>query len=584
MGDYNVDMSKIDTALNNNANNIIAKADKADMTAKLATKADTSDMTAKLATKADTSDMTAKLATKADTSDVTSALATKADAAETTAALATKADTSDMTAKLATKADTNAVGASSNLVRGPIFSDLMRVSHRCGTGWPEQSITGAKWCIANGLSPEFDVQQIADGTLVLCHDDTTTRTMLGTSRSVASVANLTEWKKYRLMPTIAGGYTEVAPTLEEMLQNAGSNGLLNCECKALTQSNMTAMCDMLDRYHMVNHVIVTCFDRNLCKYAASRGYSTMWNLNSQTMAGVNWASVRSDGIDWVAPQLNDTTSDTMRAMHSAGLKVDLWLIDTFSAYNSARALGADGLTGNYIDYIGGTNEHTGNPYHGGRALFKTPVNKSNPSQQYQFTTAGVQMMGDKIAFNGYNNNDYQEIVPFEENHIRLDDANKKAYNITIEGMTGNSQGTDDLSHVFTVGIFADPTNPDNPWVDDGRTSQLFATIYVRRNGKLGYTFANGSSLDVHNDAVDTGIAPGLNALKYTASITFHQGSITIRYSSGTTTFQAIVGPTSSDHNLPSGTDFQMFQTFSNQDTGTVFSVATRRESDGVAGR
>jgi hypothetical protein len=64
--DYNEDMSKIDTALNDNANSIITKADKAttysrtDVDTKLATKADTTttysrtDVDTKLATKADT--------------------------------------------------------------------------------------------------------------------------------------------------------------------------------------------------------------------------------------------------------------------------------------------------------------------------------------------------------------------------------------------------------------------------------------------------------------------------------------------------------------------------------------------------
>lgn len=63
MGDYNEDMSKIDTALNDNANNITAKADKATTYTK-------TDVDGKLAAKANTSDMTTALAAKADTSDI----------------------------------------------------------------------------------------------------------------------------------------------------------------------------------------------------------------------------------------------------------------------------------------------------------------------------------------------------------------------------------------------------------------------------------------------------------------------------------------------------------------------------------
>lgn len=68
--DYNEDMSKIDVALNDNANNITKKADAADMTAKLAAKADATETTAALATKANAAETIAALDKKADADDV----------------------------------------------------------------------------------------------------------------------------------------------------------------------------------------------------------------------------------------------------------------------------------------------------------------------------------------------------------------------------------------------------------------------------------------------------------------------------------------------------------------------------------
>ena len=106
MGDYTGDMAKIDAALNDNANNIITKADKSttysktDVDTKLSTKADSAttysktDVDAKLDTKADSAttysktDVDAKLATKANAdttyskTDVDSSLATKANTAD----------------------------------------------------------------------------------------------------------------------------------------------------------------------------------------------------------------------------------------------------------------------------------------------------------------------------------------------------------------------------------------------------------------------------------------------------------------------------------------------------------------------
>ena len=88
MGDYTGDMAKIDAALNDNANNIITKADKSttysktDVDTKLSTKADSAttysktDVDAKLSAKADSattyskSDVDSKLSDKANVSDV----------------------------------------------------------------------------------------------------------------------------------------------------------------------------------------------------------------------------------------------------------------------------------------------------------------------------------------------------------------------------------------------------------------------------------------------------------------------------------------------------------------------------------
>ena len=69
MGDYNADMGKIDIALHDNANTIIAKADKATTYSK-------TDVDSKLAAKADT-------ATTYSKTDVDTKLGTKADAATT---------------------------------------------------------------------------------------------------------------------------------------------------------------------------------------------------------------------------------------------------------------------------------------------------------------------------------------------------------------------------------------------------------------------------------------------------------------------------------------------------------------------
>ena len=102
MGDYNSDMSKIDTQMNVNANSVGAKEDKT-------------------AHAADVTSLNAAIALKADASATTAALALKADASATTAALALKegtdahnADVTTINTAIALKADRSYVDSQLN--------------------------------------------------------------------------------------------------------------------------------------------------------------------------------------------------------------------------------------------------------------------------------------------------------------------------------------------------------------------------------------------------------------------------------------------------------------------------------------
>jgi hypothetical protein len=107
MGDYTVDMSKIDTELNNNANNIATKADAADTTAKLATKANSADVYTKTATDAAIRNA---VKPKANSADVYTKTATDAAISNAVKPKANSADVytqSEIDTKLSTKLDTD---------------------------------------------------------------------------------------------------------------------------------------------------------------------------------------------------------------------------------------------------------------------------------------------------------------------------------------------------------------------------------------------------------------------------------------------------------------------------------------------
>ena len=179
MGDYNGDMSKIDTALNDNANNIITKADaattysKTDVDTKLATKADT-------ATTYSKTDVDTKLSAKSDTAttysktDVDSKLSAKADTATTYSK-------TDVDTKLSAKADTattySKTEVDTNIAKVRQSAARRRYTHMVciGDSWGEGYYAGAKhrgfgWPEKlNALfnAPEFDNMCVsASGFLV----------------------------------------------------------------------------------------------------------------------------------------------------------------------------------------------------------------------------------------------------------------------------------------------------------------------------------------------------------------------------------------------------------------------------------
>lgn len=100
------------------------------------------------------------------------------------------------------------------------------IAHRGGRQrFPEQSLDGIEASMKDGFLPEMDLQPLGTGEIVLLHDDTVDRTMIGATGE-ASDLTLKEWKSARIKPAILGGRDATPPTFEDVLNLYGGRTVL----------------------------------------------------------------------------------------------------------------------------------------------------------------------------------------------------------------------------------------------------------------------------------------------------------------------------------------------------------------------
>ncbi len=131
---------------------------------------------------------------------------------------------------------------------------------------PENSMASFRRAVEYGLPSEFDVHLIADGSLVIFHDDDLER-QTGVKGSIEAY-DITNLRKLRLE-----GTDEVIPTFDEVLELYEDTGLpLLIELKCVKGNHKTlakAVAERLDRYK--GEYVIESFDpRALIEYRKLR--------------------------------------------------------------------------------------------------------------------------------------------------------------------------------------------------------------------------------------------------------------------------------------------------------------------------
>ena len=434
------------------------------------------------------------------------------------------------------------------------YRGKMLISHRGGTGYPEQSIAGCKWAVEHGFIPEVDVHLLADGTAVLCHDDTTSRTMRtkrnGVPTTISQIPNLAAWKNdYELRPAITGGRTDPSPTLEELLQTCGNRGILNIEVKQLDMDTLEETLRLIKMYHCEKSVIVASFSTSLMETAKERGFTTMCFADG--VSGVNSVLGMTHKPDYCGISSRTMSSSTLESLHNAWIRVTVWTVDDYKTAQAVLTGGYDGVTSNRIDYVTSLLHFEGGDIlNNGLLRCATPYDKNDSSLLDSPSSGkGLCSFGSSFAFIGYSDDriSYDVVEPYDTMSIDLGDETKGKggiFDVGVKGFTGAAEyaGSNDRLSIVRLVLFTQDT-PDTHWTDNGGSTSAAVQFFVRRNGQVCVWVENGkgTAREVYSHYV-TGANQGtpkwttLSHVYYTLKVTYYSSHLSYYFSTpdGTT--------------------------------------------------
>lgn len=143
--------------------------------------------------------------------------------------------------------------------KDPSCTDVWVMAHRANTSnksIPENSISAVKASIAAGVQiVETDTRLTADGQIVICHDESISRTTNGSGN--ISDLTLSKIRSYKLKDRNSRVTSEVMPTLREFLEAARGKIYVNLDYSPRTASTAQVMA-VVEELGMYEQVLFYC--------------------------------------------------------------------------------------------------------------------------------------------------------------------------------------------------------------------------------------------------------------------------------------------------------------------------------------
>lgn len=232
--------------------------------------------------------------------------------------------------------------------RNLVFNDIPLIAHRGFAGLsPENTLSAFKNCIGRNIKHlECDVQITKDGVPVIIHDLTIDRTSNGTG----NVKDLThaELNAFDFGSYFSAAYeNERIPTFDEFCKLAVENDcIIYPEIKGYrTQSDINLMLEVVIKYGLLNKCVFQGFNHGDLIYlnglngSAILGYLSSSLINKDVMLPNSYALIAYSSLKGQQNYID--------GLHTSGLKVGVWTVDTYIAYEEMLNLGVDGIMCNY---------------------------------------------------------------------------------------------------------------------------------------------------------------------------------------------------------------------------------------------
>lgn len=230
-----------------------------------------------------------------------------------------------------------------NFISKSVAVQTRITAHRgSSSGAPENTMAALEKAVEEMADrAEIDVQETADGVIVLCHD-TSLKRVAGVSKKVSDLT-LEQIKKLDVGSWFSSEYQgEQIPTLEEVMEYAKGKIDLNIEIKNLGNSSglPEKVIELVEKHEMQEQCVITSTNRFYLK----RVKAVNPEIRTGYIISAAYGNFYSDEfIDLISIRSSFVTERMIESAHEAGKAVHAWTVNGKVEMERLKQLGVDDM-------------------------------------------------------------------------------------------------------------------------------------------------------------------------------------------------------------------------------------------------
>ena len=230
-----------------------------------------------------------------------------------------------------------------NFISKSVAVQTRITAHRgSSSGAPENTMAALEKAVEEMADrAEIDVQETADGVIVLCHD-TSLKRVAGINKKVSDLT-LEQIKKLDVGSWFSSEYQgEQIPTLEEVMEYAKGKIDLNIEIKNLGNSSglPEKVIELVEKHEMQEQCVITSTNRFYLK----RVKAVNPEIRTGYIISAAYGNFYSDDfIDLISIRSSFVTERMIESAHGAGKAVHAWTVNGKVEMERLKQLGVDDM-------------------------------------------------------------------------------------------------------------------------------------------------------------------------------------------------------------------------------------------------